>query len=49
MSEPVFVDTWGWLALTSVAIMRRRGITRVLSGDADFARVGLGLELLPRP
>jgi len=40
VTDQVFVDTWGWLAAANSRDQHH-------PGDADFARVGLGLELLP--
>ena len=40
MTDQVFVDTWGWLAAANSR-------DQYHLGDADFTKVGLGLELLP--
>lgn len=33
--------------LTSMVVMQERGISQVLTGDAHFAHVGMGFQLLP--
>jgi predicted nucleic acid-binding protein len=54
MAHRLFLDTWAWLTLRdrgearhSEVVMTELGISQIVTGDAHFRNVGMGIQTLP--